>query len=121
MQYDRSQLVSDARALLGRAVEAIAQAREHKQRSDEILRTSAEHVVWSDHLIGESRLIAERLHETVATIATQLRTNGAPPEKVLTLLKSFVIDAEADRLEGAVARSLIEDVVRWGIEGYYAA
>jgi len=116
----RSRVVLDTRTLLHRTVEAIAQAKAHQRRGDELVFKALEHVVWSDYLLGESRLIADQLHAAVGRIAAIERANGAPPEKVLTLLKSMIIDANADKL-GADARSLVDDVVRWGIESYYAA
>jgi hypothetical protein len=49
------------------------------------------------------------------------RASGAPPEQVVILLKELVIDAEAERLAGSEARSLMSAIVRWGIESYSAA
>lgn len=116
----RSRLVVDARALLAHTVEVIAESKAHSRRSEELVNKAFEHMVWSDYLIGDSRIIADQLHRAIGCIATAERDNGAPPEKVLMLLKGMIVDAKADQL-GADARSLVEDVVRWGIESYYAA
>lgn len=105
---------------MARTVEVITEAKTHNRRGRELVNKSIEHVVWSDYLMGESRLIADQLHSAVDRVATAERENGAPPEKVVMLLKGLVTDAKADQL-GADARSLVEDVVRWGIESYYAA
>jgi hypothetical protein len=116
-----SPLVLDARALLHRAVEAIAGAKNHNVRSRELLSESRERVVWSDSLIGESMVLRDRLHDTVSALAGLERAKGVPPEKVLMLLKGLIVDADAEKLDAVDARSLTDDVVRWGIEAYYAA
>ncbi len=80
-----------------------------------------ERVLWSETLFGQSLAIRDRLRETVAALAALERAKGVPPEKMLTLLKDMVNDAEAEKLDVSVARLLMDDVVRWGIEAYYAA
>lgn len=117
----RSNRVLDARALMARAVHVIADAREQKRRSTATLRLAHENVAWCDHLIGESRLLVDRLHEVIWTIAASERLSGAEPEQVVGLVKGLVVDAESAQLDPADARSLTEDIVRWAIEGYYAA
>lgn len=108
-----SPLVREASVLLHRAVQAIGEAREHKRRS--------ERVVWTDSLIGDEQMLRDKLRDTVAAIAGLERAKGMPPEKVLMLLKGLVLDADAEKLDASEARSLTDDVVRWGIEAYYAA
>jgi hypothetical protein len=117
----RSPLVRDARALLHRAVDAIAEAKVNNHRSRELLVSSMERVVWSDHLIGESVRIRDLLHDTVSALAVLERAKGVTPERMLVLLKGLVVDAEAEKLEPVMARSLTDDIVRWGIEAYFAA
>ena len=115
MQEDGSSipLVREATDLIHRAVLAIGESREHKP--------GRERVVWSDTLIGDEILLRDKLRDTVAAIAGLERSKGVPPEKVLMLLKGLVIDADAERLDAGEVRSLTNDVVRWGIEAYYAA
>jgi hypothetical protein len=108
-----SPLVREASVLLHRAVQAIGEAKEHKVRR--------ERVVWTDALIGDEQLLRDKLRDTVAAIAGLERAKGMPPEKVLMLLKGLVLDADAEKLDVGAARSLTDDVVRWGIEAYYAA
>ena len=108
-----SPLVREASVLLHRAVQAIGEAKEHKTRR--------ERVVWTDALIGDEQLLRDKLRDTVAAIAGLERAKGMPPEKVLMLLKGLVLDADAEKLDVGAARSLTDDVVRWGIEAYYAA
>lgn len=117
----RSPLARDARALVARVVDAIAEAKAYRARSLELLSQSQERVTWSDTLVGRSREIQDRLRDTVEAIALLERAKGVPPEKMLMLLKGIVIEAECEKLDDAEARSLMADVVRWGIEAYYAA
>lgn len=117
----RSPLARDARVLLDRVVDAIADAKQHRAQSLELLQQSRERVAWSDTLVDRSLSIRDRLRDSVAALASLERTKGVPPEKMLMLLKGMVLDAEVEKLDVAVARSLMNDVVRWGIEAYYAA
>lgn len=115
MQEDGSSLplVREASDLLHRAVQVIGEAKEHKP--------GRERVVWTDAVVGDGQLLADKLRDTVAAIAGMERAKGVPPEKVLMLLKGLVMDAEAEKLDVGEARALTSDVVRWGIEAYYAA
>ena len=115
MQEDGSSLplVREATDLLHRAVQAIGEAKE--------LKPARERVVWTDSLIGEEQLLRDKLRDTVSAIAGLERAKGVPPEKVLMLLKGLVIDADAEKLDAPEARSLTNDIVKWGIEAYYAA
>jgi hypothetical protein len=116
-----SPLVRDARALMRQAVRALTDAKTHQERSMRVLRVSRERLVWTDSLIGESRMLRDRLRDAVSGIAGLQRAKGVPPEQVLKLLKSLVLDADAEHLEAQEAQSLTDDIVRWGIEAYYAA
>jgi hypothetical protein len=117
----RSPLVLETRVLLHRVVEAIAEAKTHNGRTRIPVEAPRERLVWSDCLIGESATMRDRLQDTVAALAGIERAKGVSPEKMLVLLKELIIDADRDKLSAMDARSLMDDVVRWGIEGYYAA
>jgi|SRR5581483_1299702 len=117
----RSPLARDARTLLIRVVDRVARAKAQHARSLESLDESRERVLWSDQLVGRSVAIRDRLRDSVAALAASERAKGVPPEKMLIELKSMVLDVEDDKLDVALARSLMDDVVRWGIEAYYAA
>ena len=116
---DESYLVLDARALVARAVQVIDDSKKWRLHSLASLTNTIEHVTWSDQLIGESRLVADRLREAIATFAACERDNGAPPERVIRLVKGIIGDARTDKLDPNDARSLLDDVVRWAIEAYY--
>jgi hypothetical protein len=114
-------LVRDARVLLERVVEAMAQRKDRRNRGQQPIQQSREHVTWSDTLFGQSVRVRDELHDTVAALARSQRAEGVPPERMVTLLKDLIHDAHADALEWHEARALNDDVVRWGIEAYYAA
>ena len=117
----RSPLARDARTLLNRVVDTVAKAKSQHARSLESLDQSRERVLWSDQLVGRSVAVRDRLRDTVAALAASERAKGVPPERMLIELKNMVLEVEDDRLDVALARSLMDDVVRWGIEAYYAA
>ena|SRR5581483_3827954 len=117
----RSPLTRDARTLLNRVVDTIAKAKAQYARSLESLDQSGERVLWSDQLVGRSVVIRDRLRDSVAALAASEHAKGVPPEKMLIELKNMVLEVEDDRLDVALVRSLMDDVVRWGIEAYYAA
>jgi len=56
----------------------------------------------------------------VTTFAEQLRTDGAPPERMLVVLKAAVRDSAPGMLDPHQLHALTEDVVRWSIEAFYA-
>lgn len=108
------------RALLSRAVAAIAMAQEQSIRSARLLSRAHERLNWAERMLGEARII-DGLRDAIAALARSERTKGEPPEKVILLLKRLTVQAGGEQLEPPDARMLVEDVVRWGIDAYYAA
>jgi hypothetical protein len=113
--------VRDARVLLERVVETIAQTKALRNQSEHLIRRSREHVAWSDTQFGHGIRVRDELRDKVAALARSQRAEGVPPERMVTMLKDLIHDAHADALEWSDARALNDDVVRWGIEAYYAA
>lgn len=72
-------------------------------------------------LLGESHQLVDDLRAAIEALANLQRQQGQPPEKMVAMLKGMVAEADGERLEAYLARSLIADVVRWGIDAYYAA
>lgn len=89
-------------------------------RSRRLLAEAQERITWADYLVGESERIIAGLRDAVTAFAQAERGKGEPPEKVVAFLKKLTVDA-GESLEASEARSLVDDVVRWGIEAYYAA
>lgn len=78
-------------------------------------------MIWTDQLIGDTQRLRDDVRDAVAAVAGFERARGGPPERMLIVLKELVFDAGVGRLEGCVTQSLLDDVVHWGIEAYYAA
>jgi hypothetical protein len=115
-------LAGAASTLLRQAAVIIAESRAQTQRSEIILHQSREHVAWSTMLIEASIALRDELRGTIAALVCAERASGVPPERMLAMLKGLALDAvDASAMTGTDARSLIDDVVRWGIEAYYAA
>jgi hypothetical protein len=60
------------------------------------------------------------LRACVAAYVGGLRGDGLPAERVVVLVKGTVREATPETLDVGEARDLMEDVVRWTIEAYYA-
>lgn len=114
-------MTDSARALLRRAVAVIAESEAQHRRGVHLVAQSRERVIWTDQLIGESQRLRDELREAVVAVAQFERTNGGSPEHMLVVLKALVFEADGRRLEGRDTQLLLDDVVHWGIEAYYAA
>lgn len=114
-------MVRAADVLLRRAVSAIEVFTAHNLRADQLVGEALEAIVQTRNLVDESRSLRSQLRDAISELARYERRRDTPPEKVVTLLKRLVLDAEAERLRNGDAQSLIDEVVRWGIEAYYGA
>jgi len=67
-------------------------------------------------------VLAIRIAATAAvtTYVATLRRNGVPPERMLILVKDAVRDAASGVLSGTDVGIVLDAVVRWSIEAYYA-
>ncbi len=112
-----TQLVSAARLVLTRLVAAICAARSHG--APVLVRDSARQVTWSEAFLHDTSSERSELRGLVAQLAHAERVRGTPPEGMVVIVKELLPIDKADSLEWSEERALIEDVVRWGIEGYY--
>jgi hypothetical protein len=98
--------------------------------SREAACTAAEHYVRvtrqcqltmeaSAELRAMARTLREQLRDSVRTYAVELRRDDVLPERVIVLMKSAVGDSDALRDQNH--RAVLEDVVRWAVDAYYAA
>lgn len=62
----------------------------------------------------------EALRDSVRAYARQLRAEAVPPQRMLVLVKGEVAAAAPGACDGDDRRTLLEDVVRWSIDAYYA-
>jgi hypothetical protein len=117
----RAPAVRAVRAVLERTIRAVAEAEALGLRYEAARQEAQALSSWSTQLKGDSAMLRVQLRELTGALARSERAHGAPPERVLILLKGIVQEAGSGDLPDAVAYSLQADVVRWGIEGYYAA
>jgi hypothetical protein len=117
----RAPAVRAVRAVLERTIRAVAEAEALGLRYEAAREEARALSSWSTQLKGESAMLRVQLRELTSALARSERAHGAPPERVLILLKGIVEEAGGGELPAVVANSLQADVVRWGIEGYYAS
>lgn len=103
---------------LRRAVVEIAGARA-RYRDKNVDAQSAGRVRWRDLLVDETGTIETEIRIGIATLARQQRQRELPPEKMVTEIKTLLVEAGIERLESFDSQSMMSDVVRWGIKAYY--
>ena len=116
---------TDARAeALERVRAAIAAACARQAQSRSLLVQAAELVGAARRARQESETLRSeqraRLRTTVATCVGALRAEGMPAERVVVMVKGVVREATPPELDAHDARDLMDEVVRWSIEAYYA-
>jgi hypothetical protein len=103
------------------AIAAIAASSAGGLRSRSLLASAEPLAAESGRLVRASQSLREQLRASVGAYARRLRTDGVPSERMLVLVKSAVRDATPRELDAIEARELMDEVVRWSIEAYYAA
>ena len=113
------------RLTLGRVSHLLADSRIRRERSQALQSRTEEVLTTSHRAVRESEALRAALRLTLRASVTayvrRLHDEQVPPERMLVLVKDAVraaTPASADVLEG---RELMESVVRWSIEAYYAA
>ena len=57
----------------------------------------------------------------VCSFVVQLREHGVPPERMLVDVKGVAREASVGVLDPTSTRALVDDVVRWSVEAFYAS
>lgn len=84
------------------------------------IRRQCQLTVGSSHeLRAAAHALREQLRDSVTSYAEVLRADEVLPERVIVLVKSAVV--ESDPLRDHDHRAVLEDVVRWAVDAYYAA
>jgi hypothetical protein len=73
----------------------------------------------SHELLVAAQALRDQLRDSVASYAHVLRAADTMPERVVVLVKSAVV--ESGPLRDHDHRAVLEDVVRWAVDAYYAA
>src|SRR5215469_18520366 len=108
----------DSRGLAERALRAVAAAQERWAESETAQRLLATAVERTKRLQSEHVALWADLQRTIAGVALQERVAGRKPEQMLVLLKEIV---DGSGLDIGLKREIEPDVMRWGIDAYYAA
>ena len=112
----------DGRERLGAAIAAVCA---HAQESRSSVARAAELMDGARRpRLDASALRPEIVAELRAALTAHvraLRDATVPAERVVVIVKEIVRESIPPSAELAVARALLEEVVRWSIEIYYAA
>ena len=105
-----------ASAAMCRATHAIEMSRALGRQQDALLETARAFMAEQRALRTSSH---ELLRDHVVRYTGALRAQGEPPERALVLMKAVIEPV----LQGAPQdrRAVMETVVRWCVEAYYAA
>jgi hypothetical protein len=98
--------------------------------SREAARVAAEHYVRirrqcqltieaSQELRAMAQALRDQLRDSVTMYAVELRREQVLPERVVVLMKSAI--GESDTVRDQNHRAVLDDVVRWAVNAYYAA
>ena len=66
-------------------------------------------------LLADSKML-DPLHKKVCAVVDELRATGMAPEHVLLAVKGIAYEAKM----GAVGEGLVETMVKWRVEQYFA-
>jgi len=108
------------RALTQRLAAASVAARAATERYVEIRRQCDSTVEESRGLLDVSRAMREQLRHVVTSYVSILRLEGTPPERVIVQVKTAVEACDLS-LDAKRRRQVMEEVVRWAVDAYYAA
>ena len=108
------------RALTRRLAAASVAARAATERYVEIRRKCESTVEESRELLDVSRELREQLRHVVTSYVSILRLDGTPPERVILQVKTAVESCNLS-LDARRQRHLMDEVVRWAVDAYYAA
>ena len=109
----------EQRSLGDRAVASRDAARVAAERYVRICRQCQLTIEASHELRAAAQTLRDQLRESVRTYALELRRDEVLPERVIVLMKSAI--RESDAMRDQNHRAVLEDVVRWAVDAYYAA
>jgi hypothetical protein len=107
------------RFLDDRAVAAREAARAAAERYVRVCRECQRTIDASQELRAAAQSLREQLRHSVTTYAVELRRDKVLPERVIVLMKSAI--RESDDVRDRNHRAVLDDVVRWAVDAYYAA
>ena len=109
------------RLTLDRVSHLLTDARARRVRAEALRSRTEPALLTPDLAVRDSEALQAALRGSVTAYVRRLHDEQVSPERMLVLVKEAVrgaTTADTDVLEG---RALMESVVRWSIEAYYAA
>jgi hypothetical protein len=106
------------RVLAERALRAIATAHTRQAEYESAFAHLQAARARADEVRISHAALWQELERTIAYMAQGERFAGRPPEHMLVALKELVDQSGLDR---DLVREIEPDVLRWGIDAYYAA
>jgi hypothetical protein len=109
----------DFSALRDRVAAARAQARLAAEEYVQLRRRAEASRTEALELCAQAARLSESLRESVAAYVSMLRQADVPPERAIVMVKGAM--CESDPLPDKHQRHVVEEVVRWAVDAYYAA
>ncbi|HKG95278.1 MAG TPA: hypothetical protein VKA84_25390 [Gemmatimonadaceae bacterium] len=114
----------ELRAVLTRSAAALARAQALSVRHRALRESTTAAMQDNRGARDEAQRARDGLREAVCRYVAVLREDGAPPERVVTLVKSATspeLSAPAVGGDAQASRVLLAEVVSWCIDAYYVA
>jgi hypothetical protein len=109
------------RQTLARAQSSVQIAGERVATRRSLLARTTALVSGATSPVQASTPLRAELRASVTAYVRHLRDDGVPPERMLVLVKTAMRESTPSELDSQEARTLLEDVVRWSVDAYYAA
>ena len=108
----------DLRTLAERALQAIATAQALGSSNGAARARLFTAHDRAEQLRRDTTGVWNELQRRIESVAREERVSGQPPERMLVSLKQLV---DASGIDFALRREIEADVMRWGIDAFYAA
>jgi hypothetical protein len=124
----RTALTAEVRTLIRRIGVAVTASQYEHARAVEALERVSAQLACADQIDNDIRPFGdgfletyEQLRETTQALSRANRQASTAPEQTVKMLKSLFEDSRTTLLSPDATLVVERDVVRWGIEGYFAA
>jgi hypothetical protein len=124
----RAQLATELRALIARLGAAIAASEFERARAADALQRLSEAMARAGRHRPDGAAFDDDFVETYCQLRAKTealsraeRHAGDPPEVAVKMLKSLFVDSDTTELAPDAIVVVERDVVRWGIDAYFAA
>lgn len=122
------ELLDEVRQLVTTMGAELARASQQQSRAADLVARLSEQLARADRVQLAAPAFGDRFVERYLELQASIqafgrleRSSGSPPEHTVIALKSLFEDARAAGLSAEAAVVVERDMVRWGIDAYYAA